>query len=267
MWPSTLIEIGGMSKLNPFVMLMQYGEDYAYKNADAVVSLPKYSMDYMIERGLKADKFYYIPNGIVKDEWDAPEPLPDAHKEALDGLKDKFIVGYFGGHALSNCLMPFIRSAEQMQGEAVHFVLVGDGVEKKKLVQYAVKNRIKNISFLPPVNKKAVPTLTEYFDCIYIGAKDSPLYRFGICMNKMFDGMMAGKPVVFAINAPPTPVSEANCGLIISPESVEEIMNAVRKLMQMSKNERLAMGRRGKEEILSHYTYEKLAEEFVKVMR
>lgn len=269
MWPSTLIEIGGMSKYNPFVMLMQFGENYAYKHADAVVSLLKQSEGHMIEHGLKKGNFYCVQNGIVKEEWDNPDSLPEEHKKRLEQLKtdNKFIVGYFGGHALSNCLMTLIQSAEQMQGENVHFVLVGDGVEKKRLMQYAEEKQMHNITFLPPVNKKAIPTLTEYFDCTYIGAIDSPLYRFGACMNKMFDGMMAGKPIIFAITAPPTPVEECGCGLIVKPESTSEIVDAIRKLMIMDPAEREAMGMRGKDEVMEKYTYEKLAKSFVDVMK
>ena len=269
MWPSTLIEIGGMSKWNPFVIMMQYGENYAYRHADAVVSLLSNSKEYMIKHGLRNDKFVCVQNGIVKEEWENPEPLPKEHRRALEDLKKskKFIVGYFGGHALSNCLMPLIRTAEQMQEDNVHFVLIGDGTEKPQLVQYAKNQHIGNITFLPPVNKKAIPTLTEYFDCIYIGAKDSPLYRFGTCMNKMYDGMMAGKPIIFAINAPSTLVEITRCGFIVEPEGTEEIKNSVRKLMKMGENERTAMGRRGKEEILQHYNYENLAEEFFQKMK
>ena len=42
--------------------------------------------------------------------------------EKLEKLKEekKFVVGYFGGHALSNCLMTFIEAAEQMQSDPVH---------------------------------------------------------------------------------------------------------------------------------------------------
>ena len=39
MWPSTLTEIGGMSKYNPFVIAMQFAENAAYKNSERVVSL------------------------------------------------------------------------------------------------------------------------------------------------------------------------------------------------------------------------------------
>lgn len=268
MWPSTLIEIGGMSRYHPFVLLMQFGENFAYRHADAVVSLPRYAKEYMMQHGLPENHFYHIPNGIVKEEWSNPIQLPEEHKEHLERLKQegKFVVGYFGGHALSNCLMTLVQAAEKIENDNVHIVLVGAGVEKENLVQYAKEKNIKNISFLLPVNKKAIPTLTEYFDCIYIGAKDSPLYRFGACMNKMFDGMMAGKPIIFAINAPPTPVDESKCGIIINPEKASEIVMAINQLYKLSDSERRILGEHGKEMVIEKYTYEVLAQEFINVM-
>ena len=85
-------------------------------------------------------------------------------------------------------------------------------------------------------------------------------------MNKMFDGMMSGKPIIFAINAPLTPVEECDCGLIVKPENITEISEAIRKLMKMSQADREAMGLRGKEEVLRKYTYEKLANSFVNLI-
>ncbi len=268
MWPSTLTEIGGMTKRNPFVMLMQYGENYAYRYADTVVSLLPNAEEYMTEHGLERGKFHYIPNGIISDEWNEPEPLPEEHKAVLEQLKavNKFIVGYFGGHALSNCLMPLIQSAEQIQDEKTHFVLVGEGTEKKALAQYTYEHGINHVTFLPPIDKKAIPTLTEYFDCIYIGAKHSPLYRFGICMNKMFDGMMAGKPLIFAVDAPKTPVEECGCGIMVSPENPAEIIRAIRELEDMPASDRERMAERGRREAMDNYAYEKLALDFLDVM-
>ena len=268
MWPATLIEIGGMPKWNPFVVVMQYGENYAYKHADAVVSLLEYSKDYMVSHGLKPEKFHCIPNGIVIEEWESPKELPSEHTELFKKLKEenKYIVGYFGGHALSNCLDTLVDAAKKMNGTSeysdIHIVLVGDGVTKEHLMKEAEAANLTNISFLPPIVKTAVPTLTEYFDCVYIGAIDSPLYRFGVCMNKMFDGMMAGKPIIFAINAPPTLVERCGCGLIIKPEDADAIVDAIGKMRSMELSEREQMGRKGKEEVLNGYTYEKLAEKF-----
>ena len=180
MWPATLYEVGGMSKHNPFVILMQLAENSAYRNSDRVVSLLPYAKEYMIKHGMRANKFVHIANGVVKSEWDLTERLPDIHAAFLKKAHERgnFIVGYFGGHALSNALDTFLNVAKKMRDSSeIVFVLVGDGVEKERLEKRKADEQLDNVTFLPPVPKKAVPGLVRNFDCVYMGGVESPLYR------------------------------------------------------------------------------------------
>ena len=268
MWPATLIELGGMSRWNPFVMLMQIGENFAYRHADEVVSLAEYAESYMIQHGLKKGRFQYIPNGIVLEEWEHAKKLPNEHFKKLEEYKKngKFIVGYFGGHALSNCLMSLVKTAEMIQEKKelkdIQFVLVGDGVEKNKLIEYVTDKSIRNVTFLSSISKQSIPNLVKYFDCTYIGTMNSPLYRFGVCMNKMYDGMMAGKPIIFAINAPQTPVERYKCGIIVNPEDSKDLEKSLKELMFISDKDRRMIGENGKNAVINNFTYKILATQF-----
>lgn len=268
MWPSTLYEIGGMSRANPFVVLMQIAENHAYRSCDELVSLLSDSKDYMVEHGLAPEKFHCLRNGIVESEWERPEGLPESHKAVLDGLKadSKYIVGYFGGHALSNNLNMLIDVAEKMRESSdVVFVLVGDGVEKPGLIESARRKGLINVFFLDSISKRAVPSLLPYFDISFIAGKESPLYRFGICMNKMFDSMMAGVPIVMSINAASIPVLEADCGVVIKSADPDAVVLAINSIKSMSAEERTAMGARGHDMVMERYTYTNIAEAFEKL--
>lgn len=269
MWPSTLTEIGGMSKYHPFVVTMQIGENSAYRNSDYVVSLAPYAEQYMLQHGLKKGGFVYITNGIVAEDWEHPEQLPQLHAEILESFQqeNKFIVGYFGGHALSNALDVLIDLAKSFQdNEQVLFVLVGNGVEKKKLQKRVQNENMDNVCFLPPVSKYSIPNLTQYFDSIYIGAMDSPLYRFGMAANKIFDSMMSGKPLLYAVNAPNNFAEKYRCGISVPSDNVEEIKNGLNKLMLLTKEEREEMGNNGKKAVLENFQYCVLAKKFLDVM-
>lgn len=264
MWPATLIEVGGMSRKHPFVVAMQIGENSAYRNSDKVVSLPPLAKEYMMDHGMEAEKFVEIPNGIVEEDWNNPLPLPEEHENVLNDAKQrgKFIVGYFGGHALSNALSVLIDCAEKTDDGDMYFVLVGDGVEKAELIEDAKRRNLKNIAFLPPVNKKAIPSLCEKFDVIYFGSKASPLYRFGIAMNKMIDGFMAGKPMVCAITTPESPISKYKCGIMVESEDVEGSIEAIKEIKNMNKKELEKLRKRAKETAENIYSYKILAKKF-----
>jgi len=51
LWPLSPMELGGMKKTNPFIMLMQRAENFAYKNADAVASMLPKTLEYMKKHG------------------------------------------------------------------------------------------------------------------------------------------------------------------------------------------------------------------------
>ena len=269
MWPATLIEVGGMSKHHPFVIAMQIGENSAYKHSDKVVSLLPYAEEYMKQHGLAEGKFVCIPNGVVEEEWNKTDELPDEHQKVFDALhgKNKFIVGYFGGHALSNALEYLLEVAGDMvQHKDIHFVLVGDGVEKKSLIEQSKKMELDNVTFLDPVPKKAVPKLCEQFDCIYMGGHESPLYRFGLCLNKMFDSMMAGKPIICAMTTPKTYIEEYECGIKVDSGDIQGCASAILKIKSMNEDDRKKMVENGIKACHKRFFYDNLANIFITTM-
>lgn len=267
MWPATLYEIGGMSKSNPFVIAMQIAENSAYKHCDKCVSLLSNSKSYMVQHGLSSDKFINLQNGVVEEEWIEYNTIPDYHKQFFEKNKNKFIVGYYGGHALSNALDWSLDVAKELKNEKdIIFVFVGDGAEKRRLMKRVDDEYITNAFFLPPVEKRAVPDLLRYFDCSYMTGMPSPLYRFGLCLNKMYDSMMAGIPIICAYDAPDTLVKEYNCGFQCSPSDKRLVVSAIQIIKKMGPDERLEMGKRGQDAVKAYYTYAKLANIFECIM-
>ena len=267
MWPATLYEVGGMSKKHPFVVAMQIAENSAYKHCDKCVALLPYSKDYMVEHGLKPEKFVNIQNGIVEEEWENPEPIPEKHRKFFEEHKDKFIVGYFGGHALSNALDKSLDVAKEIMKKGdneIIFVFVGDGVEKKKLIERSKKESINNAFFLPQVGKKSVPNLIKHFNCSYMTGMPSPLYRFGLCLNKMYDSMMAGIPIICAFDAPDTLVKIYDCGFQCDPSNASEVVKTLEELKSLSSEQQRQLGINGRNAVINNFTYSKLADLFIR---
>lgn len=266
LWPLSPMELGGMSKWHPFIMLVQQAEDYAYRHADIVVSmLPKVS-DYMVSRGLQAEKLHVVPNGIDPDEWLADSPgLPDQASALLGRLRAQgtAIVGYAGTHGVSNALDNMLDAASLMRGERVAFVLVGGGPSKAGLEQRARCAELDNVHFLDPVEKRQIPSLLQCFDIAYIGWHRHPLYRFGIAPNKLMDYMMAARPVLHAVEAGNDPVCDAGCGLTVEPDNPQAVVDGIRSLLALPADERHRMGQRGKSFVLENLTYPVLGKRFL----
>ena len=266
LWPLTPMELGGKSRWHPFIMLMQAAEDYAYRHADAVVSMLPKVREYVESRGMAPNKLHIVPNGIDPSEWFGGSPaLQGATAAALDELRDRGhpVIGYAGTHGISNSLETFLSAAKLMRDEKVAFVLVGDGPEKARLQRWVAEEQLANICFFDPIPKEQIPALLKHFDLAGISWRRHSLYRFGIAPNKLMDYMMAARPVLHAVDAGNDPVSEAGCGLTIAPQDPSAMANGIRALLSMKKEEREAMGERGKEFVLNHLTYPILAQRFL----
>lgn len=270
LWPLTLIELAGWSEKHPFIRMLAQGEESALSNSDAIVAVTAGEADYMIHHGMKSrEKFTHIPNGIVLEDWENEEGLPEEHAACLSKLKQekKFVIGYLGGHALSNALDHYLDAAKLLiDDERFAFLCVGKGAEKARLQARAQAENISNLTFLPAIGKKQVPAFLKACDALYIGAEPCSLYRFGVSMNKVYDYMMAGKPIIYGVEAKNNDVEEAGCGLTIRPGNAEEIAEAARKLAEMTPDERARMGEGGKAWVIRNCDYTKLAKIFLEVM-
>ncbi|MCK4527818.1 glycosyltransferase family 4 protein [candidate division WOR-3 bacterium] len=268
LWPLSPMELGGFSKWHPFIMVIQWAENYAYKNAHRVVSLLPEAKGHMIYHGMSPEKFVYIPNGIDVSGWQLSNSLPEEHAKLLEKLKrnSKFIVGYAGAHGIANALQYFVKAAEmEKEEDKIHFLLVGQGPEKEPLQSLAKNKNLKNISFLPSVPKTSIPTLLAAMDALYIGLKHQPLFRFGVSPNKLMDYMMAAKPVIHAIDAGNDLVAESGCGISVAPEDPKAIADAVIHLFKMSQEKRDVIGQKGHDYVKIYHDYAVLAKKFLEV--
>ena len=266
LWPASPIELSGMSKWHPFIVLCQKAENDAYRDADVVVSmLPKVAA-HMQAHGLDLRKLHVVPNGIALDEWQrAPVPLADDLAARLAALQaaGRTIVGYAGSHGLPNALDVLLDAAALLKEQPYTFVLVGDGHEKARLTQRVRDEGLAHVLMLPPVPKAQIPALLSRFDIAYIGWQRVPIYRFGIAPNKLIDYMMAARAVLHSVEAGNDPVAEAGCGLTVAPESAPAVADGLVALAACSPEERAAMGARGRAFVLAHHTYAVLAQRFI----
>ena len=268
LWPLSPQVLGNMSKYHPLIMLMQHAENFAYKHCDAVVSMLPNTCEHMKQHGLDLTKWHYIPNGIVLDDWIHAQPLPEKLQKICDELKSNnvFIVGYAGGHALSNALEVLIDAAKLLQNYPdIKILLVGDGAEKENLIKKATV--LSNVIFDNPIPKLSVPNLLKIFDVAVIGAKKSPLYKYGISPNKLMDYMMAKKPIIQYIETTPDILQTASCGITVEPDNPKALADAILRLKDMTEEQRLKLGENGHQFVLKEHSYSVLSERFLDIMQ
>jgi glycosyltransferase involved in cell wall biosynthesis len=269
LWPLSLIELAGLSRRHPFVVLCQAAENAAYRDADCVISMLPKVHEHMAAHGLDLARLAIVPNGIEAEAGEGePPPLQGDVARAVEAARaaGRTVVGYAGSMGLPNALDTLLDAAARLREEPFAFVLVGDGHERARLARRIADEGLERVALLPPIPKAQVPAFLARVDIAYIGWQRVPIYRFGIAPNKLLDYMMARRAVLHSVEAGNDPVAEAGCGLTVAPQDPAAVAAGLRRLAALPAAERAAMGERGRAFVLAHHSYPVLARRFLEAL-
>src|ERR1039457_787441 len=236
-WPLALVDDGGLSKKSPIYFAFRYVEKYLYRKAQQISSTLPFVSNHVSDSGSNPDKVTWIPNGVDFrrfsdfDTYDGGNQLP-------------LVVMSVGGFGAAHDPISLVRAANIIQNKGSNefcFVLVGNGPKRAECQLEATLNKLSNIEFRDSVEKSEVPRLQMEADIFVASVIDSPIYRFGINLNKMYDYFASGRPVIFSGNSKNDPVVESGAGFSIPPEDYIAMEEALQKLLKMSPSERAEM--------------------------
>lgn len=264
LWPLSPIELSGMSPRHPFALLCAWAEGVAYRDCDVCVSMLPKTHDYMASRGLDLRKLCIVPNGIAPEEWQG-ELAPLRADVAAALQTDALVVGYAGSMGEPNALDTLLDAAALLKDQPLRFVLVGSGHLQQALRARAAT--LPNVQMFEPIPKAQIPALLAGFDIAYLGWQRQPLYRFGIAPNKLMDYLMAGRAVLHSVEAGNDPVAEAGAGLSVPPADPRAVADGLLKLAALSREQRAALGSRGRAHVLAEHSYPVLAQRFLDALR
>jgi glycosyltransferase involved in cell wall biosynthesis len=265
LWPLTLIELGKISKLHPFILFHQWLENFACRKSDFIISNLPMVYNYLLKKGVKKSSFSWIPNGLSIDNFRKKNFLNLKTKKQLP-LK-KFIIGYAGSLGISNAPKPLLDAVLLTRNDKnIHYVLVGNGGLRKTIEEFILNNKLTNITLLNAIPKNEIPSLLKYFDICYAGFNKSSLYKYGTALNKLPEYFMSGKPILFSINSPYKPVNKAKAGFTVPAEDTKAIVRAIYKLKKMSLIKRRQLGKNGQDYAIKNFDYVKIAKNLEKVL-
>jgi len=270
MWPMTPQLLGGMSGRHPFIRAMQHAEDYYCQHADLVISVLPNAIEHLATRGLTPDRYAVVPNGVdVTADRESQVP-PESHLTVLQNARaaGRFVVLYTGSVGPFDGLDVLLRAVNLANDTPVQLMIIGQGSEAETLKRLASSLGLSNVSFLAPIPRCQLHGLLELADIAYAGVGASPLYRYGISPNKLYEYMMAGVCVLFAGAADVFNdlVSEAGAGLSVPHALPEDIADGIRRLHALTREERAELGRHGAAYCQNHFTYGVLGERYEAVL-
>ncbi len=229
LWPESAIDTGVLT--NKLVIKLAYFvEGFIYKRARLInVLTPAFYKSLMEKKGIPANKLIQISN--ASDFSLSEKLLKDFDRDAFrkqNYLEGRFVITYVGAHGVANHLEQVLDAGEVLSDTNVLFLLIGQGMEKDRLINLAKERKITNVRFLDSVPKAEVFC---YILASEMGA--SVLKRVDtfktVYSNKTFDYMSCKKPILMAIDGVSRELLEdASAGSYVEPENISEYNRVIR---------------------------------------
>ena len=240
LWPESIIAYDIAGPKNPVVILLRWLEKWIYKKADSVIFTMEAAYDYIIEQGwekaVPRSKVFYVNNGIDLEAFEYNKNNYRIEDTELED-PDIFKVVYTGSIRKVNNLGLLLDAAKLIEDPKIKFLIWGDGDQLQALQQRVIDEDIRNVSFKGRVEKKYIPYIVSKADLNIAHNTPSPLFRFGISFNKLFDYLAAGRPVLSDFPCAHNPSVVYGAGVDVTAPSAQNIAQAVIKFTAMDSEE------------------------------
>lgn len=263
-WPLTLMEEGGFSKNNPLILFLGVIEKLGYRFADIIVgTMPNLKAHVSSVLGYDK-KVYCVPMGYSKGQLKTNEKIDENLVKKIIDTK-KFNVIYAGSIRETNALGVFFECASLLHSNVdIEFIIIGDGDLKKT---YQKKySHLKNVKFFPIMPKKEIGKILHNASILYFSVKKSGVWKYGQSLNKLVDYMLAGRPIIASYKGYQSMLNEAGCGEFISPNDPKILKSKILEYKDLPPKMLNKMGFNGRKWVLENRNYQKLSEDYFKIM-
>ncbi|MDR9498533.1 MAG: glycosyltransferase family 4 protein [Hydrogenovibrio sp.] len=264
-WPLTIVEEGGFSPRNPFVIFLGVIERWGYKRSDLILG----TMPNLGEH-VKQVLGYSKPVGCIPMGVESSMLTTNQRRVSQEYIDQYLNPGYFnvvhaGTVGITNALETFFKAADAFKDNSnIRFVIVGDGALKKT---YQGKyGYLPNLVFAPKVDKNQVQSVLSCADVVYFSVFKSKVWDYGQSLNKVVDYMLSGKPILASYSGFPSMINDAGCGYFIPAEDLQALVLKIEELEMMPEIERNLIGTKGREWLFENRSYEKLADDYLTLM-
>jgi colanic acid biosynthesis glycosyl transferase WcaI len=269
LWPESLTAVGVGNEDSLLHHALAAVASFLYERSDLIVVVTPAFKDHLIQRWrVPAEKIAIVENGV---ETSLFSPAPPAANHALRQelhAEGKFLVGYIGTMGMAHGLETLLDAAAQLQRQNpnAHFLLLGEGAEKERIKALAQTGELANVSFLDQQPREKIPAFISASDACLVLLKKADVFKT-VIPTKMLEFMSCARPVILGVEGQARQIIEdAGAGLVIEPENADALANAINRL-SANRELGIALGRKGREYILQHFSRGRTAAKYIDVLQ
>lgn len=244
LWPESIVDYGIRGKNDPVIQILYKVEKWIYAKADAIIFTMEGGRDYIVEKGwdkvhggpVDLGKVYHINNGVDLEMFDYNKEHYIFPDHDLDD-PNTFKVVYTGSVRKVNNVGKLIDCALELKNngaDKIRIFIFGDGDERDCLSARVVDMGLHNVVLKGKVDKKQIPYILSKCDLCLMHGQLSPIARYGLSLNKSFDYMASGKPILSSYKPNYDYISANECGISENLTSAKHYANAIIRFYKMT---------------------------------
>ncbi len=124
-----------------------------------------------------------------------------------------------------------LLAAEKIKDKKeIHFLLIGDGAEREKLVEMKSELQLTNVTILPSVTREQLKNYYSISDLMLVTLRGLDLFSSAL-PSKMFEIMAMGKPILHTVDGVARELlDKEEIGKFVEPENPDKMANAILEL-------------------------------------
>jgi hypothetical protein len=220
-YPDALSNFGYVKKSSFIYRYWDRMSKRAYENADEVITISSV-MKQVVSRNVESNKikiiYPWVDTSFIK-----PIKKKDNWFIKKNNLSGKKIILYSGNMGATHDLITPLKVANELSKISTnfHFLFIGDGVQKKRLMLYVEQNKLKNVTFLPYQDSSVLPYSFAAADFSIVSLNTG---AEGLSVpSKTFYSLAAGSAII-AISERGSEIEQLmsmnDCGISIQPNEV-----------------------------------------------
>ena len=208
-------------------------ERMAYRNAARVSTLTRGMRNRIVEKGVASEKVVLFEPRADESLFEIAAAEGVAFREKF-GLEGKFLVVHSGNIGVKQGLDVMLdATALSREDDAVRYLIVGDGADRKRIEQRARQRSLENVRFLPLLDAAEFRGLLAASDVCLVTQRRT--VSDIVFPSKTVTYLSAGCAVIASVNVGSDVaqcIQEAGAGAVVQPEDGRALHAAIREMQR-----------------------------------
>lgn len=237
-WPDNAVQSHLISEGSFLYKYFEMWQKSVYKNADKLICISDDMKDFIVSKGVDADKIEVIYNwGYSDDVVDIPWEENEFVKK-YNLSRDKFYAIYAGNIGKMQNVEIVVNAAKELQDrEDIQFLIIGDGARREAIEEMAAG--LKNVTMLPMQPSELATHIysaagVNIIPLVAGGTKTAMPSKTGVVLS-------CGQPVIFTFGSGSRfakMIEESGAGASVDADNFEEL---AQKIVEVYKKRNIDM--------------------------